>query len=58
MAPHRGKFPPRFKAEAVQFVIETGRPLAKIARELEINEGTLATGRTNGSRAIPSLRRP
>jgi len=25
----------------VQFVIETGRPVAEIARELEVNEGTL-----------------
>ena len=25
----------------MQFVIETGRPIAEIARELEINEGTL-----------------
>ena len=32
------KFSPQFKAEAVQFVIETGRPIAEIARELEINE--------------------
>ena len=41
MAQHRRKFSPQFKAEAVQFVIETGRPIAEIARELEINEGTL-----------------
>ena len=41
MAQHRRKFSPQFKAEAVQFVLETGRPVAEIARELEINEGTL-----------------
>ena len=41
MARHRRKFSPQFKAEAVQSVIETGRPIAEIARELEINEGTL-----------------
>ena len=29
------------QGEAVQFVIETGRPVAEVARELEINEGTL-----------------
>jgi transposase-like protein len=29
------KFSPQFKAEAVQFAIETGRPIAEIARELE-----------------------
>lgn len=42
MAQQRRKFSPQFKAEAVQFVIESGRPIAHIARELEINEGTLA----------------
>ena len=41
MAQHRRKFSPRFKAEAVQFVIETGRPIAEIARELESGGGTL-----------------
>lgn len=41
MARNRRKFSPQFKAEAVQFVLETGRPIAEIARELEINEGTL-----------------
>jgi len=41
MARNRRKFSSQFKAEAVQFVIETGRPVAEIARELEINEGTL-----------------
>ena len=41
MAQHRRKFSPQFKAEAVQFVVETRRPVAEIARELEINEGTL-----------------
>ena len=41
MARNRRKFSSQFKAEAVQFVIETGRSVAEIARELEINEGTL-----------------
>ena len=41
MAQKRRKFSPQFKAEAVQFVLETGRPVAEIARELEVNEGTL-----------------
>ena len=41
MAQHRRKFSPQFKAEAVQFVIEMGRPIAEIACELAINEGTL-----------------
>lgn len=41
MARSRRRFSPQFKAEAVQFVIETGRPVAEVVRELEINEGTL-----------------
>lgn len=41
MAQKRRKLAPQFKAEAVQFVLETGRPIAEIARELEIIEGTL-----------------
>jgi transposase-like protein len=41
VAQHRREFSPQFKAEAVQFVMETGRPIAEIARELESGEGTL-----------------
>lgn len=37
----RRKFSAQFKAEAVQFVIDTGRPIAEVARELQVNEGTL-----------------
>jgi len=32
----------QFKAEAVQLVIETDRPINVIAQELEIHEGTLS----------------
>jgi len=35
------KSSPQSKAEAVQFVIETGRPIAGIARGLKTGEGTL-----------------
>lgn len=35
------RFSPQFKAEAVQMVLETGKPIAEVARDLEINEGTL-----------------
>lgn len=42
MAQHRRKFSSQFKAEAIQFVLETGRPVTEVARELEINEGTLS----------------
>lgn len=41
MPQKRRKFSPQFKAEAVQMVLETGRPVAEVARDLQINEGTL-----------------
>ena len=37
----RRRFSPQFKAEAVQMVIETGRPIAEVARDLGIHDGTL-----------------
>ena len=37
----RRKFSAQFKAEAVQLVIESKRPVAEVARELGIHEGTL-----------------
>ena len=37
----RASFSPEFKDEAVRLVIESGRPIAQIARELQINDGTL-----------------
>ena len=41
MTEHRRRFSPQFKAEAVQMVISTGRPIAEIARDLAIHDGTL-----------------
>jgi len=41
MPEQRRKFSPQFKAEAVQMVLETGKPIAEVARDLGINEGTL-----------------
>jgi transposase len=41
MPERRRKFSPQFKAEAVQLVIETGRPIAEVARDLGVNDGTL-----------------
>ncbi len=37
----RARFTPEFKDEAVRLVIESGRPIAQVARELRINDGTL-----------------
>jgi transposase len=41
MPEQRRKFSPQFKAEAVQLVIETGKPVAEVARDLGVNDGTL-----------------
>ena len=42
MKERRKSFSPAYKDEAVRMVIETSRPIAQIARELHMNEGTLA----------------
>jgi transposase-like protein len=41
MPEQRRKFSPQFKAEAVQMVFETGKPIAEVARDLGVNDGTL-----------------
>lgn len=41
MGSTRRKFTDQYKAEAVELVINSGRPVAEIARDLGINEGTL-----------------
>ena len=41
MTEHRRKFSPQFRAEAVQMVVWTGKPIAQVARDLGIGEGTL-----------------
>ncbi len=41
MPEQRRRFSPQFRAEAVQMVIETGRPIAEVARDLGVNHGTL-----------------
>jgi transposase len=37
----RRKFSPEFKDEAVRMVIASSRPIAEVAREIYVNEGTL-----------------
>jgi transposase len=37
----RRKFSPEFKGEAVRMVIESSRAIAEVAREIQVNEGTL-----------------
>jgi len=41
MARHYRKFDHDFRQGAVRLVTETGKPIAQVARELGINEGTL-----------------
>src|SRR3954454_15472774 len=41
MPEQRRRFSPQFKVEAVQMVLETGKSIAEVARDLGINEGTL-----------------
>src|SRR5213080_393793 len=41
MAEARRKFDEDFKQGAVRLVRETGKPIAQVARELGVNEGTL-----------------
>ena len=41
MARPKKNYSPEFREEAVKLVIETSRPIAQVAKELGINEGTL-----------------
>ena len=53
MPEHRRKFSPQFKAEAVQMVIETGKPIAEVARDLGVHDGTLGNWVTAWRREHP-----
>jgi transposase-like protein len=44
MTEHWRKFSPRFRAEVVQMVVSTGRPIAEVARDLGIHDGSWGTG--------------
>jgi transposase-like protein len=41
MRDKRRKFSPEFKLEAVRLVIDASRPVAEVAREIGVHEGTL-----------------
>jgi transposase len=43
MPESRRSFTPEFKDQAVKLVIETSRPVAEVAREIHVNEGTLGS---------------
>jgi len=59
MGSTRRKFTPEYKAEAVQFVVSSGQPVAEVARNLGIVEGTLgnwvAKARESGQVTEPEL---
>jgi len=57
MPEQRRKFSPQFKAEAVQMVFETGKPIAEVARDLGVNDGTLGNWVKAWRDANLSLRR-
>lgn len=42
MPEKRRKYSPEFRDEAVQEALTSGRPIAELARNLSINEGTLS----------------
>jgi len=58
MPEQRRRFSPQFKAEAVQLVIETGRPMAEVARDLGIHDGTLGNWVNTWRREHPEPDRP
>jgi transposase len=58
MSEYRPRFSPQFKAEAVQMVISTGKPVAEVARDLGINDGTLGNWVNAWRRAHPEPQRP
>ena len=43
MPQHRRRYAPEFREEAVKMVIELSRPVADVAKELGMNEGTLGS---------------
>jgi len=51
----RREFTPEYKDEAVKLVINTGRTVAKVARELGVKEQTLGPG---GSMPTESAKGP
>ncbi|WP_432190651.1 transposase [Streptomyces sp. Tue6028] len=43
MTQKRRKFSPEFRDEAVKMMVVESRPIAEVAREIQVNEGTLGT---------------
>ena len=58
MPERRRRFSPQFKAEAVQMVLETGRSVAEVARDLGVHDGTLGNWVNVWRRAHPEPDQP
>jgi transposase-like protein len=58
MPEQRRRFSPQFKAEAVQMVIETGKSVAEVARDLGIHDGTLGNWVNTWRREHPEPAEP
>lgn len=43
MPERRVRYSPEFKDEAARMVVESGRAIAEVAREISVHEGTLGT---------------
>ena len=58
MPEQRRRFSPQFRAEAVQMVIEPGKSIAEVARDLGIHDGTLGNWVNAYRRAHPEPDQP
>jgi transposase-like protein len=58
MPERRRRFSPQFKVKAVQMVLETGRSVCEVARDLGIHDGTLGNCVNAWRRAHPEPDQP
>lgn len=58
MPEHRRKFSPEYRDEAVKMALSTSQPIAHVARELGISEGTLGNWISQHRKAHPQEEEP